>query len=103
MLSLVFYCPESDLEKVKEAMFAAGAGRIGNYDRCCWQVKGQGQFRPLEGADPSIGSVGNVERVDEWKVEMVCEEANVGAVVAALHDAHPYETPAYHVLKTFPV
>lgn len=103
MLSIVFYVPESDLEKVKDAMFAAGAGRIGHYDKCCWQVKGAGQFRPLAGANPTLGSVGSVERVDEWKVEMVCDESLVGEVVAALHAAHPYETPAYHVLKTLPL
>jgi hypothetical protein len=103
MLSLVFYVPESDLEIVKEALFAAGAGRIGNYDRCCWQTKGNGQFRPLPGSNPTIGSHGSVERVEEWKVEMVCDESLVSAVVAALHAAHPYETPAYHVLRTLPL
>jgi hypothetical protein len=103
MLSIVFYCPEPDLEAVKEAMFAAGAGRIGSYDRCCWQAKGTGQFRPLAGSDPAIGRVGELERVDEWKVEMVCEESVVGAVVSALRAAHPYETPAYHVLKTMAI
>ena len=103
MLSLVFYVPESDLEIVKEALFAAGAGRIGNYEKCCWQTKGTGQFRPCEGASPAIGRIGEVERVEEWKVEMVCEESVVGAVVSALHEAHPYETPAYHVLKTLPL
>jgi hypothetical protein len=96
LLSLVVYIPESDLEKVKNAMFDAGAGRIGNYDRCCWQTKGVGQFRGLEGADPAIGQVGELERVDEWKVEMVCEAAHVQAVIAAMKRAHPYETPAYH-------
>jgi hypothetical protein len=100
MLSIVFYVPESDLEKVKDAMFAAGAGRIGHYDQCSWQTRGTGQFRALTGADPAIGKVGTLERVDEWKVEMVCEEDVLGAVVAALVKAHPYETPAYHVLRT---
>ena len=103
MLSIVFYVPDSDLEKVKEAMFSAGAGRIGHYEKCCWQVRGTGQFLPIEGAEPTLGSVGSVEKVDEWKVEMVCEEGTVGAVIAALHAAHPYETPAYHVLKTLPL
>jgi hypothetical protein len=100
MLSIVFYCPEADLEKVKAALFAAGAGRIGHYDQCCWQTLGTGQFRPLVGANPTIGAVGAVEQVREWKVEMVCEEAVVAGVVRALHEAHPYETPAYHVLRT---
>lgn len=103
MLSLVFYVPEPDLERVKEALFAAGAGRIGHYDRCCWQTKGVGQFRALDGATPAIGAVGALERVDEWKVEMVCEEGLEGPVIEALLAAHPYETPAYHVLRTLPV
>ena len=100
MLSFVFYCPDSDLEKVKEAVFAAGAGRIGNYDHCCWQTKGTGQFRPLAGSDPTLGRQGTLESVTEWKVEMVCEESVVALVVSALVEAHPYETPAYHVLRT---
>jgi hypothetical protein len=100
MLSLVVYVPESHLQEVKEALFAAGAGRIGNYDSCCWQVKGQGQFRPLEGSDPHLGRQGQVETVDEWKLELVCERALLPQVIAAMKKAHPYETPAYHVLET---
>jgi hypothetical protein len=79
--------------------FDAGAGRIGNYDSCCWQVAGEGQFRPLPGSDPAVGGVGQLERVDEYKVEMVCEEAVIAAAVAALKRAHPYEEPAYQVVK----
>lgn len=96
MLALVVYIPESDLETVKQAMFGAGAGRIGNYDQCCWQTKGKGQFRPLPGANPAVGKHGRLETVDEWKVEMVCEAAQVENVIAAMKKAHPYETPAYH-------
>lgn len=99
MFSIVFYVPESDLEKVKTAMFAAGAGRIGLYDQCCWQVKGTGQFRPLAGSDPAIGAQGRLEQVEEWKVEMVCAAEHVQAVVAAMRAAHPYETPAFLVLE----
>ena len=70
MYKLCFYVPESHLEAVKAAVFAAGAGRIGNYDSCCWEVLGQGQFRPLTGSDPFIGRQGEVERVAEYRVEM---------------------------------
>lgn len=80
-------------------MFAAGAGRIGNYDSCAWQTEGLGQFRPLEGSQPFLGHVGEVEKVKEWKVEMVCEDAMLDAVVAALKAAHPYETPAYLITR----
>ena len=96
---LCFYVPESALEQVKEAVFGAGAGRIGHYDRCCWQAVGQGQFRPLAGSNPTLGRHGALERVVEYKVEMVCEAKFIRAAVRALKDAHPYEEPAWHVLQ----
>lgn len=98
MYKLCFYVPESHLEVVKAAVFAAGAGRIGAYDSCCWQVKGQGQFRPLAGSRPFIGMQDAVEAVEEYRVEMVCSDEHVRAAVAALKLAHPYEEPAYDVL-----
>lgn len=84
-------------------MFNAGGGRIGHYDRCCWQTRGLGQFRPLEGSDPFLGTVGETEMVEEWKVEMVCADDRLTAVVAALRAAHPYETPAFLVTATLPL
>lgn len=100
MVALQVYVPESHLESVKAALFAAGAGRIGNYDSCCWQTKGTGQFRPLENSNPFLGKQGAVERVDEWKIELVCEESLLPKVLEALKAAHPYETPAYLVLRS---
>jgi structural hemagglutinin/hemolysin toxin protein RtxA len=94
-----FYVPETALEQVKAAVFAAGAGRIGNYDHCCWQVAGQGQFRPLAGSNPAIGRRGEIETVMEYRVEMVCEAGCIAAAVAAMKAAHPYEEPAWHVLE----
>ena len=98
MYKLCFYVPDSHLEAVKTAVFAAGAARIGDYDNCCWQVLGQGQFRPLDGSKPFLGQQGEVEVVAEYRVEMVCEKAFVRAAVAALIEAHPYETPAWDVV-----
>ena len=95
MYKLCFYVPESHLELVKAALFAAGAGRIGDYDSCCWQVPGQGQFRPLAGSDPFLGRQGEVEQVAEYRVELVCEAHSIKAAVQALLDAHPYEEPAW--------
>ena len=95
MHQLIFYVPESHLEVVKSAVFDAGGGRIGDYDRCCWQCQGEGQFRPLPGSTPHLGAVDTLERVVEYKVELVCEDAVVADVVAALRSAHPYEEPAY--------
>ena len=98
MYKLCFYVPESHLDVVKTAVFAAGAGRIGDYDSCCWQVLGQGQFRPLAGSDPFLGREGEVEQVHEYRVELVCEAAFVRAAVAAMKQAHPYEEPAWDVV-----
>ncbi len=92
---LVFYVPEAQAESVKAAVFAAGAGRLGNYDCCCWQTSGVGQFRPQEGSQPFIGSRGEVEKVAEIRIEMVCSPACLPAVIDALKQAHPYETPAF--------
>lgn len=93
------YVPDADREAVKAAMFAAGGGRIGDYDQCCWQVRGTGQFRPLPGADPHIGTVGAVEQVEEWRLELVVADDCVAAVIAAMKAAHPYEEPAYAVIR----
>lgn len=99
MYQLSFYVPVAHVDAVKQAVFDAGGGRIGNYDSCSWQVAGQGQFRPLPGSDPAVGGIGQLERVDEYKVEMVCDDAVIEAAVAALRRAHPYEEPAYQVWK----
>lgn len=98
MYKLCFYVPESHLESVKSAVFATGAGHIGDYDQCCWQTPGQGQFRPLQGSNPFIGKEGWVQQVPEFKVELVCDEHLIDAAIDALIDAHPYEEPAYEVI-----
>lgn len=95
MYKLCFFVPESHLEQVKQAVFSAGAGRIGDYDQCCWQVKGQGQFRPLPGSQPFIGESGALERVEEYRVELVCSDDLIADAVDALRQAHPYEEPAF--------
>ncbi|OCT24102.1 NGG1p interacting factor NIF3 [Pseudomonas putida] len=99
MHKLAFFVPASHVEVVKAAVFAAGGGRIGDYDHCAWQTLGQGQFRPLDGSQPFLGQVGQVEVVEEWKVELVVADERVRQVVAALKQSHPYETPAYEVWR----
>jgi hypothetical protein len=99
MYKFCVYIPQSDLEIVKDALFDAGAGRIGNYDRCCWQLLGHGQFRPLAGSQPFIGKCGEVEQVAEYRVEMVCANELVDGVLAALRAAHPYEEPAFDLWR----
>lgn len=92
---LVFYAPEEHVEETKAAVFAVGAGRIGNYDSCCWQTGGTGQFRPLAGSDPAVGEEGRLASVTEVRVELVCRRECLGPAIEALLKAHPYETPAY--------
>ncbi len=95
LLKFVFYVPVDYAECVKDAVFAAGAGKVGDYDHCCWSVDGTGQFRPLGGSSPFVGKRGTVEKVLETKVEMVCERWCWDKVLAAFLDSHPYETPSY--------
>ncbi|WP_445157029.1 NGG1p interacting factor NIF3 [Halomonas sp. E14] len=99
MYKLVFFVPLNDAEAVKDAVFATGAGRIGDYEACCFQTIGTGQFRPLQGASPHIGQVGTLEEVEELKVELVCEDHLIRDAVDALRAAHPYEEPAFDVWK----
>ncbi|MFW6743111.1 NGG1p interacting factor NIF3 [Acinetobacter pittii] len=99
MLKLIYYVPDSHLESTKQAIFSAGAGGIGNYEHCAWQVKGMGQFKPVKGADPYIGELGELEQVDEWRVETIVIEANVKAVAKALKASHPYEEPAFEFIQ----
>lgn len=99
MYKLCFYVPDSHVETVKQAVFAAGGGRIGTYDSCAWQVLGQGQFRPLAGSQAFLGSQGVLESVAEWKVEMVVADELIHGAVKALRQSHPYETPAFEVWR----
>jgi len=97
MYKICVYVPEKHVEKVKTALFDAGAGRIGNYDCCCWQSVGIGQFRPLENSNPAIGDLNELEQVKEIKIELVCEDDLVRSAVEAMRDVHPYEEPAFDV------
>ncbi|MCK7552662.1 MULTISPECIES: YqfO family protein [Marinobacter] len=99
MYKICYFVPESHLEETKSALFGAGAGRIGDYDCCAWQSLGQGQFRPLAGSQPFIGQQGQVEKVSEYKVELVCEDSVIRQAIEAFKQAHPYEEPAYEVYR----
>ena len=93
MLKLIYYVPESHLESTKQSIFAAGAGGIGNYEHCAWQVKGIGQFKPVKGADPYIGQLGELEQIEEKASE----------VAKALKASHPYEEPAFEFIQIFDI
>ncbi|NUG23096.1 NGG1p interacting factor NIF3 [Acinetobacter lactucae] len=99
MLKLIYYVPESHLESTKQAIFSAGAGGIGNYEHCAWQVKGIGQFKPVKDANPYIGELGELEQLDEWRVETIVIEKNATAVAKALKASHPYEEPAFEFIQ----
>ncbi|MCG8609119.1 MAG: YqfO family protein [Pseudomonadales bacterium] len=99
MYKIVVYVPEENLDEVKNALFSSGAGKIGEYDHCCWQVKGVGQFRPLSGSNPYIGSQGEIEKVSEYRVELVCSDEFIKPAILAMKKAHPYEEPAYDVWR----
>ena len=99
---LIVFVPQASLDAVRDAVFAAGAGRIGDYDRCSWWTEGTGSFRPLAGADPAIGAVGREEFVPEARLETVFPAERQSDIVAALRAAHPYEEPAFDIFELVP-
>jgi hypothetical protein len=94
---LVVFLPREALDGVRDALFAAGAGRIGDYQRCSWYTAGTGTFLGGEGTRPTVGERGREERVAELRLETVFPEERQDEVVAALRKAHPYEEPAFDV------
>lgn len=103
MLKLTFYVPVESAESVKNALFKTGAGKIGNYEHCSFQTLGIGQFIPLQGANPHIGQIEKLEKVEELRVEMVLDDIILGDAIKALKNSHPYETPAFDVVKCLDV
>jgi dinuclear metal center YbgI/SA1388 family protein len=99
----VVYVPQERMEAVREAMFGAGAGQLGDYSHCSWTVSGTGQFLPHEGAAPAIGTVGAVEEVTEDRVEVVAPAVLRPRVLEAMRETHPYEEPAFDVLALAPL
>jgi hypothetical protein len=98
MYCIVVYIPESHLELVKQAMFTQGAGQLGNYSQCCWQVCGQGQFFSESESNPFFGKQNQLSRVTEYRVEMICKPDLLQSVLTAMKAAHPYEEPAFLVI-----
>lgn len=96
---LTTYVPVADAAALRAALADAGAGRIGDYDHASFSTPGTGRFRPLEGAAPAIGTVGEIEAVDEERVEVVVPRARRAAVLRALLAVHPYEEPAFDVVE----
>ena len=99
---LVVFVPDTDLERVSDALFAAGAGHIGQYSQCSFRLAGTGTFFGSEATRPTVGQKGRREEVSEWRLEAVCPEASVEQAVAALRRSHSYEEPAYDVYPLQP-
>lgn len=100
---VIVFVPEAFKEQVKTAMFEQGAGRYDGYDCCSWEVLGQGQFRPLDNSQPFIGQNNQLEKVSEYRVEMVCAVDNIKPVLEAMLEQHPYEVPAYEVWPIYSI
>ena len=96
---LVVFVPAGSLDAVRDALFGAGAGRIGKYERCSWYTEGTGTFLGGEGAKPAVGEAHREERVAELRLETVYPAERHDAVIAALRSAHPYEEPAFDVYE----
>ena len=94
---LVVFVPREALDPLRDALFAAGAGRIGDYQRCSWYTAGTGTFLGGEATTPTVGERGREERVAELRLETVFPEESQNEVLAALRSAHPYEEPAFDI------
>jgi hypothetical protein len=97
LVKLVIYVPTTDSDKIRAILAESGAGHLGNYDSCSFSTKGIGRFRGLEGSNPTIGESGQLESVEEERIETVCYEHDIEVVLKAVKDAHPYEEPAIDI------
>jgi dinuclear metal center YbgI/SA1388 family protein len=100
---IVVFVPDADLQKVSDAMFAAGAGKIGQYSQCSFRLSGTGTFFGSDSTNPTVGRKGRSEEAAEWRLEVVCPEAQLGEVLKAMRQAHSYEEPAFDVYPLRPV
>lgn len=99
LVKLVTFVPHDSVDRVRDALASEGAGVIGNYDSCGFAVEGTGYFRPLDGANPTIGAVGQLEESSEIRIEVEVESWKLSRVIDALTSAHPYEEVAYDIYK----
>jgi hypothetical protein len=99
MFQLFFYVPVPQKEQVKSALFALGAGKLGNYQQCSFEVTGVGQFFPMQGSHPTLGTPLQLTQVEEVKVEMLVADHLIDQVIAALKKSHPYEEPAWGLIS----
>lgn len=95
---LCVYVPKSHIEDVRDAICSTGAGHIGNYSHCTFQIDGVGTFKPLEGTNPFIGTRGTLEKVSEYKLETIVSSTHLNTTIEKMLKAHPYEEVAYDVI-----
>lgn len=96
---LIVFVPVAHARKVREAIHAAGGGKLGNYSHCSFSSRGIGRFKPEQGANPSVGEIGKIEEVEEEKIEVLCGEDVIHDAIRAMKKAHPYEEVAYDVYE----
>lgn len=99
MFKLIYYVPVQYKERTKQALFGIGAGRYDNYECCSFETLGLGQFKPIDEANPFLGVLDKIEKVEEYKVEMLCTDEIITEAVKTLKEVHPYEEVAYEVFK----
>jgi len=99
MYKLNYFVPVDAKEKTKQALFDIGVGRYENYECCSFETLGAGQFKPIENANPHLGELDKIEKVQEYKVEIICSDELIKEAVKVLKEAHPYEEVAYEVFK----
>jgi len=100
MIIICVHVPHDKLQVVAEAMFAAGAGKIGNYAKCCYFSEGTGQFLPLENSRPYVGIKTEINQVEEWRLEVATDEKDYENIIMAMLAAHPYEEPSWHAFRS---
>ena len=101
MLKLVIFIPKSHSNQRKEKLWEVGLGKQGEYENCAFTSDGTGSFKPLVGANPTIGKKFKLEEVEEHRVEMLCEEKSKAIAIEVIKKYHPYEEPAYEFYKIF--
>jgi putative NIF3 family GTP cyclohydrolase 1 type 2 len=101
-MKVVVFVPDKDLARVSDALFAAGAGHIGQYRECSFRLAGTGTFFGTDASNPTVGQRGRREAVSEWRLEMVCPETRLEPVLTALRQSHSYEEPAFDVYPLQP-
>lgn len=99
MYKLIYFVPTEHKELTKKALFEIGVGKFNNYECCSFETLGVGQFKPIGNANPYIGEVNSIEKVEEYRVEMICANEIIQKAVKRLKDVHPYEEVAYDVIK----